>query len=134
MYAEIFDNNKRYKIISVTSHLSLGEAFGNCMKKSEEATDAFLDLIKSIQPNLEIIGNDEIDKIFSEIRMIFTRLSITDSIHLATAIRNKCENLRTVDKDLYELENKKVFNVAQKYGCKDFKITNMEEKIKKWQK
>lgn len=125
-YYEIINKNPKFSITSITSHLGLGEAYGNCRKKGEEQAEAFISLINKLGNRLDIVGNDDIEKELIRILEVFPALSITDAIHLATAIRCKCEILRTIDPDLHRLPHKKVRKLAEEFGCPGFAISLME--------
>lgn len=128
-YREIFNGSKN-KIDSLASNLSIGEAYGNSYrKKGKDAAESFVNLIKTLNKlgTFKIINHIGIDKIFSEIRLRqkFQGLSIPDAIHLATAIKNSCCNLRTVDSDLYNLSKKEVKELSTKFNNPNFAITRM---------
>ena len=99
IYFEII--KQEHSISQIVSHLSLGEAFVNCLRKSEEQAKAFIDFINKLYPYLRLVGNHDIEKQFESVRHKCPNLSITDTIHLSTALRYKCETLRTNDKYLY---------------------------------
>ncbi|MFA5714564.1 MAG: PIN domain-containing protein [Candidatus Paceibacterota bacterium] len=88
-------------IIAVVSHLALGEAYGNSSHKSEEAGNAFLELINHLKSYkiLKIIGNDGTGKIMEEIKTEVDRISETDLMHISTAIKHKCQRFVTSDSD-----------------------------------
>ncbi len=111
-YAEIV--NKNYPKDAFISHLALGEAYGNCCEKGKEAADAFIGLINKLKDHIHIIGNDGIDTIFKEVRDHFTRLSITDAMHLATAITHNCKIFRTIDPDFCGISKKDMRSLAKK--------------------
>lgn len=124
-YAEII--NKNFPKTALISYLSLGEAYGNCYKKSKTKAEALLELIEKLRNYIEIVDNDGIEDIFEEIQDEFdtNRLSITDSIHLATAIFHKCDILRTADRDLYGLDPRKILKLSENFDLKRFKITKI---------
>jgi len=115
VYSDII--NKRPPKDSYISHLALGEAFGNCLLKSEEAATAFFELISKLQGYINIVGNDNIDHIFKSINEDPSiRLSITDAIHLATAFKYECIVFVTADKgDFINMSHKTVQNIASKF-------------------
>ncbi|MGM5488570.1 MAG: PIN domain-containing protein [Nanobdellota archaeon] len=125
---EIINNKHQY---SVTSHLSLGEAYGNCIKKDQEAVSALVEYIEKLGDKLIIVGNDHIEKEIEEIKRSISRISVTDTIHLATAIKNKSCSLRTLDRDLNGLPKKKVKTLAEKFGIENFSISKVPSKKKK---
>ena len=132
IYGEIV--SKKNPIKPIISHLALGEAYGNCCykyKKNYNKIDAFCTLIGSLVELhcVEFIGNDDIDSIFTEIKNNFGRLSITDAIHLSTAIKSECNILRTTDPDLLGIPGKKITDFCEKsFGIKNFKITKIKNK------
>lgn len=117
IYHEI---TSKSKIKPIISHLALGEAYGNCLKNGEQQADDFLRFIGLLKKHgyLNIVGNDKIDKIFTHIRDSQDfRFSITDAIHLATAIRERCSVFTTKDKgDFEEIHKDKIKNLGRKYG------------------
>lgn len=132
-YSEII--NKNHPIKPIVSHLSLGEAYGNCHGriKSKEASEAFIDLINRLKAlnKLNIVGNDGINDIFDEIRNDIPHLSITDLMHLATAIKNKCNIFRTIDDDfinLSDINKKKIKEIAEKSYTPNFVIRRVGRK------
>jgi len=127
-YKEVFNNNKRRSIESLAGNLSIGEAYGNSYrKKGKEAADSFINLIKALNKigAFKIVDHCDIKNLFSEIIARFPRLEMTDAIHLSTAIRNGCCNLRTVDSDLYNLPSKEVRELAIKFNAPNFAITKI---------
>ena len=125
-YSDIL-NIQQHSVICMTSHLGLGEAHGTCFEKGNEKLDAFLELQVKIKPYLRVVGNDDIEKIFDELSVELPRLTFTDKVHLATAIKYKCEVFKTTDGDLTGLPKKKVLEIAQKHGCPDFAISLLKE-------
>ena len=107
IYENFYSNYKHGQRFFV-SHLSLGEALGNC--KNPEQRQYFLDLFNNLIDNFElkVIETDNCDKIFYNLRNRFNRLSITDALHLATAISNKFNEFYTRDGDFSF--NTKLFN------------------------
>jgi predicted nucleic acid-binding protein len=126
-YAEIINRRRPQAIVS---HLALGEAYGNHLAKGEDFANAFIGLIKSLQKRLNIsltiVGNDDIDVIFDDVRDSIPRLGITDAMHLATAIKCGCCNFRTIDNDFIGMSKAKSKAVAAKYGINDFSISSMK--------
>ncbi len=118
--------------IAYISHLSLGEAYGNCLRKNfdktgEDANEAifiFTNFVRRLKGFVNIIGNDDIDDIFSELRDTF-RLSITDAMHLATAIKNECNVFRTADPD-FNVDRKKINDYVKKRNGREFAISMMD--------
>lgn len=98
VYADVLG---RKPITAIISHLALGEAYGNCCYKSDEAREAFLELIDHLSDNkkLKIIGNDGVGRIMDEIKLEVDRISDTDLMHISTAIKNKCQKFVTCDSD-----------------------------------
>ena len=123
-YAEMF--NRHYPIKAVISHLALGEAFANSHRRGNEVADAFMSLVRDLSPYIEIVGNDGCDAILHDVKREFQHLSITDALHVATAIKNNCVNLRTIDRDLYGIpQRKKLQEIGVKFGLRSFSITKM---------
>ncbi len=127
VYVEIESNIKKHNTKAIISHLSLGEAFANCHRKGKEQLYAFIDLISNLKDSdlIKVVGNDHTIKELKDIFEVFDGLHAADALHLATAIYNNCEILRTTDNDLLKLPKKKVLEIAKKYGCHSFCITNM---------
>ena len=115
VYEELI--NKHPPKESFISHLALGEALGNCLLKGTEAASAFFELIEKFQGLIRIIGNDNIDSELDVIKNDTSiRLSITDSIHLATAFKNQCIVFVTADKnDFINIPRKKVLTLASNF-------------------
>lgn len=122
VYGEITSKKNPKEVL--LSHLALGEAYGNCYSKGEDTTKAFLELMRIIKKHIKVVGNDGIDKVFNDVRTTFPALAICDSIHLATAIKNQCNILRTVDPDFCGLDPSKVRELAQKFGLQNFSISD----------
>lgn len=128
---EIMKMNRKYPRLHIISHLSLGEAYGSCCNKGKEAASSFLDLMEKLLDryfeNIKIVGNDCPKKIIDYIRKNFV-LSITDALHLATAVKNKCCILRTTDYHLYNLSKQKIRGLKEKFNLSQFAITEMKRK------
>ncbi len=122
IYGEM--TSKKNPIVPVVSHLSLGEAYGNCHRKGRPQEEAFLSLMRIVGSKIEIVGNDVADKILNEVRTTFPRLSITDSVHLATAIIAKCSIFRTMDDD-FDLDAGEVAKLAANHSVPNFKIRKL---------
>lgn len=128
-YREIINKNNPHQ--SLISHLSVGEAYANSILKGEAAAETFLELFSKMRQSkfIEIVKNDGSDGLFDDIRDTFKRLSVTDALHLATAIENGCCILRTGDIDLYGLDeddNKNKLKILSKqYGLARFAITKV---------
>ena len=125
-YTEII--NRKNPNFSVISHLSLGEAYGNEFAKGEVASRAFTNLIEKMRDYFHLAGNDGVDAILLKVKEYFPRLSITDAIHLSTAIKNQCLAFRTADLDLYGLDDKKVKKLASEFELPNFCISKMDNK------
>ncbi len=125
IYGEII--NKRNPIRRVVSHLSLGEAYGNCRFKGPEQESAFLQLMRIAGKRMEIVGHDDgVETIFNSVREKFPRLSFTDAMHLATAIKNRCCVFRTADGD-FDLEPAEIRDFVRKdFNIPNFKINKIE--------
>jgi len=125
-YPEIIKNRKKFQIESLVSHLSLGEALGNCHMKGETKFEAFVDLIKKILAFVTVVGNDNIERQTRKITEIFPTLSSTDSMHVATALKHSCEILRTTDPDLYNQNKIKVRELGRFFGNGNFCLSRMD--------
>jgi len=132
-YAEIINYGHK----SYTSHLAIGEACANCLLKAGktrdyELLDLFIDLLKKLRNLgvLEIVGNDGVDVLLSKINEILPAFSITDSIHLATALREQCCIFRTTDKDFIGLTNTISKQLSYASGIAKFNISFMSSKSK----
>jgi predicted nucleic acid-binding protein len=101
IHPDIVNDNPKQGILSVTSHLALGEALGNILLKDKNQFDAFLNLIARYNKAglLEIEGNDGIEKQMEKISEHGLELSFSDRVHLATALKAGCEQLHTCDGD-----------------------------------
>ncbi len=124
-YAEMF--NSHYPIQAIISHLSFGEAYANAHLKGKEQVDAFVKLMHSLSPYIEVVENDGCDDAFAKVREKFERLKITDAMHLAIAINNGCEIVRTTDRDLYGLPKPDLKSLGQIYGLSSLAITQMKD-------
>jgi len=87
---------------SVISHLAVGESIANEYSKhgldaGQNAVSLFEQLIGLGKIN--IVGHDDVVKPYDSVRERFTSLSITDALHLATAIKYKCTVLKSADGD-----------------------------------
>ncbi|MCK5476558.1 MAG: PIN domain-containing protein [Candidatus Aenigmarchaeota archaeon] len=129
IYNKIYSCKKR-NTISLTSALSIGEAYKNCYYKGNDQVNDFVSLINKMSSKygLEIVSNKDIDKQFTKIREKFDHLSITDAIHFATAIRHECEILVSIDNDFTGLNKKDVEGVAKELGLKKFSILDLNKK------
>jgi len=123
--------NRHCPKMIVLSHLALGEAFGNIYnKKKPEALLAFTDFINSLKKaaHVSVVGNDDDNypSLFDQIRGDVSELSITDAIHVATAIKEECCNIISNDRDINGLSDfklKKIKDRAAKLGVLNFCIT-----------
>ena len=122
-YGEMF--NKNHPIKAVVSHLSFGEAYANAHLKGEKQADAFIRLMRSLSQYVTIVGNDGCESEFKKIRSFFPRLSITDSVHLATAILNRCVVIRTIDSDFIGLPRRKLNELGSEFGLPHLSIKKM---------
>ena len=123
-YTEIL-NHDRSKIRSIIGHLSWGEALGNCYIKGKDKYEALNELIGRFISLVVIVGHDDTEDILRRIREEFPRLSITDALHFATAIKQGCQNLRTMDRDLYGLDKEQIKKIASEFGLENFYITRL---------
>ena len=110
---------------AILSHLSLGEAYGVSLSKGKEKSECFIELIDRISNYIKIVGNDNIDNVFEVVRDEIPRLSITDAIHVATAIKYKCRTLRTLDKDLKGKDGKKILQLGNRFNISTFSISSI---------
>lgn len=124
-YKEIL--NGEATTLTVISHLSIGEAYGNSIDKGDEAAQTYVELIEKLRKlkskSVKIVGNDIDHGLFYDIQETFPALDHADALHLATAIKNKCDVLRTIDPDLYRLNNKKVHEIGIRHGIRNFSIS-----------
>jgi predicted nucleic acid-binding protein len=134
LYASIVREvtNRGNPKLAVLSHLALGEAYGNIfVKKGREEIDAFsefLELLKN-KHHIEVVGNDDIEDIFEKISNILPNCSITDTIHIATAIKNECSNILSDDQDINGIEHKKrekIKQIALDNGVDNFCLTRLK--------
>lgn len=126
-FDEIINKNKKFNIKSLVSHLSLGEAYGNCKRKGLNVENSFTDLVAKLGNYLTVVCNDGIEKEFKKVKEMFPTLSITDAIHVATAIKYECSVLRTTDRDLFGLPSKKVTQLGTHFSIPNFSISRMED-------
>lgn len=113
----------------VTSHLAIGEAVANTgIKKGVEASKILLEfLIENVnQGKLSFVQHDDKlsakDELLEEINEEFPRLSLTDSIHLATAVKNKCNKLISIDGDFTGIERRKLAKFGAKHEIQNLGI------------
>jgi predicted nucleic acid-binding protein len=132
VYFEII-NKKRPKE-AIISHLSLGEAYGNCHIKGKqprsEALSAFSGFIEELRlgGHITIVGNDDIEDELDDIRDMFKDLSITDAIHLATAIKYKCGVFVTTDHDFLKLPKNELNKLAERFELDKLVIIKMPDR------
>lgn len=125
VYTEISKNLEEKNICAVTGHLGLGEAHTNVLhKKGREEATALIDLLHNLNEagHFFLVNHDDITEILQQIRTKFNNLSLSDAIHLATAIYNKCEVLRTKDRDLWGIPHDKIKLFAKQYDINNFEI------------
>src|SRR3989338_3111162 len=115
--------NKRNFHKAYTSNLAIGEACANCFNTNDEQFDAFVDLIRRLRGYIEIVNNDGVEEIVAQIKVICSRISFADRIHLATALREKCCNFRTIDKDFTAVTRRDCEKLAHQYGINRLSIT-----------
>lgn len=132
LYEDIFREvtSKHCPKLAVLSHLALGEAYGNLLeKKSKLEMNAFTDFLDKLKltQRVLIVGNDEVEDIHEKIvGAMPARSSLTDTIHIATAIKNECCNILSDDQDLTgidKVKKDKIKKVARQFGVEDFSIT-----------
>jgi len=118
--------------IVVVSHLSLGEAYGSCVKKDNndisrggegERLRTFNSLIQELcnAEYLCVVSNEDIDEILEKTRDYF-KLSITDAMHLATALKHHCQIVKTTDRDLSGLNASKLKQLGSLFNNPHFQI------------
>lgn len=122
-YGEMF--NRTPPIKPVISFLSIGEAFGNSYLKGEYQLDAFVDLMKALKPFIKVVENDGSTNTLTRVREVFTALSITDALHIATAIENNCVCVRTTDRDLYGLSKEGLKELCEEFNLPSFTVRRM---------
>ena len=111
--------------VAVISHLSLGEAYCNTFDKNGEKTEAiknFLNVLKE-KGHLEIVGNEVREETFDCVYAALHGIDITDILHVATAMENKCSNLNSDDRDLNGLQDREMNKLkgrAKKHGIDNF--------------
>ncbi|MFT4326546.1 MAG: PIN domain-containing protein [Candidatus Woesearchaeota archaeon] len=101
MLGQLYSKKSKEKIQPITSHLSLGEAIGNILYKKHADPKVFVESIEKFIAKgiLKITGNDDVKKYMEAINL-HIRLSETDTMHVATAIKNKCDIFITTDSDI----------------------------------
>ncbi len=114
--------------IILVSQLALGEAFGKCLNKGKDKAEAFADLMSKIEKFITIVDNNIPLSLLSDLSAICGRIHTTDLVHLASAVKYKCRDLRTADKDLYNLTKHKVQFIGKKYEILNFTITEVKWK------
>lgn len=120
-YAELF--NSPYPVQAIISHLTLGEAFANSYLKGSNQLDAFVELIKSLGKYITIVQYDGSTKTLNTVQESFPALSITDAMHMATALDNRCVCIKTIDPDFCGLSRPKLNELGNKYGLEHFSIS-----------
>ena len=132
-YAEMINSEHK----SYTSHLAIGEACANCLLKAGKTRDyellnLFIDLLKKLRNLgvLEVVGNDGVEVLLSKIKEILPAFSVTDSIHLATALREQCCIFRTIDNDFIGLSKTISKQLSYESGIANFNISMMSSKNK----
>lgn len=117
IYDEIVNNTRSTRKLTA-SFLSLGEAYGNCFRdgKSEDAPEKFIQLINALKKagKLDIIPNSDIESEFEFVRDNCDRMEASDAVHLATAIKNKCNIFRTFDGD-FDLTKKQRETIQSRF-------------------
>jgi predicted nucleic acid-binding protein len=113
---------------AIVSHLSLGEACGRAIEKGKDNLDAFVLLIEALRTRIKVVGNDSIDSLIKEIwgEEGIKRISITDAIHLATAIQNGCSAFHTADGDFCNASPDGFKAIAARHNLLDFYIHRMD--------
>ena len=131
IYYEIV--NKRPSKEAIISHLSLGEAYSNCHLKKKDPLGTINSLSQFIEElrlgnYIRIVGNDNLEKELDYVLEICSRLSTTDAIHLATAIREKCGVFVSIDSDLLGLPQKKLTKLAKKFNMPKLVVIEMPDR------
>lgn len=123
---EQFYSNYKFGNVFIVSHLSLGEALGNC--KNEKQKNAFIGLLNNLEKDFKIcvVENDNCDAIFNNITKKFLRLSLTDSLHLATAIKNKVDLFYTTDRD-FDFNKNSLKDFLKNNNYNELKIKNFNK-------
>lgn len=118
---QIVNSNPANKIKAITSHLAIGEALGSIVYKKKEPVDAFINLITTYHRTgyLTIMGNDKLEKYLALIKKQSFELDLTDAIHLAAALKKKCERLISSDKH-FDYSKAKYHDLGNRCGIKNF--------------
>ena len=119
--------NKKDGNNCIVSHLAIGEAYANSFTKQKEVPETFIKLLGQLKPFISIVNHDGIETVLDELlSQKEIRIEAADAVHVATAIKNRCEVLRTLDYGLYNIPNKKIKAFAERYGLPNFSISKME--------
>ena len=121
---EIVNNNSSKGVASITGHLALGEAFGTARRKGQEELESLLGVIEHLGSYLRVVSHDGINDHLALVLEIFPRLAMSDAIHLATALSNDCEILRSSDGDLYGLDKHKLERLCSECGSNKLLISS----------
>lgn len=121
--------NSHSRAECITSHLAIGEALSNLIVKgeSEEACKQFVMLIHTLhrERKLEIVQHDDVlvccDTLLSDIKERLGRIDGTDAIHIAMAIKKKCNEIVTSDQDIIGNRGKLIMLAAEN-GLSDFGV------------
>lgn len=118
IYDEIINNTRSSRKLTA-SFLSLGEAYGNCFRedKDESAPSKFVQLIEKLRNvgKLDIISNAQINKAFNFVKEVCDKLEVADAMHLATALQNKCNILRSFDRHFIKLTKEQKDRLAERF-------------------
>ena len=93
-------NAKQHNALGLVTHLALGEALGNVIDKhGMDKADLLFDLVQRLRADGKIHFHsfDSFASILDEVRKDFDRLSLTDAVHLSSAIGFKCAKFMTSD-------------------------------------
>jgi predicted nucleic acid-binding protein len=124
IYHEIINRTEKRSIIS---HLAIGEAYGSCRVKGADQASAFIELIRSLDAHIEVVGNDikrrGVD--IATIKDAFPKLTLSDLVHLATAIDLGCSIMKTSDCHLYDLPVQEVKELSEKMSGTPLVIERM---------
>ncbi len=126
VFAEITKKHRANE--TLISFLALGEAYGNNFNKSDKLAEGFFELIGKLRNNIKIISNEKTNGILRELMEAFPMLDAADALHIATAIKNDCEMIRTADQDMYGIPKKKLLEFCKNQGKKNIFISEVKLK------
>lgn len=94
----------------------------------EEAVHSFVDLILKLQGYLTIVQHDDVVTIFDQVRERFPRLSLSDAVHLATAIKCRCCVFKTSDHDFHGIGSVIKRFVEEKFSINYFGVLEVKKR------